>query len=94
MAAHIRLQHWQWRISRDDHDGQTAVGNISSEVFFPAGKITYPSKTGMVAYKSGITRRKVKRGKKIMRSLQMALSHKNYSLNVIIKVSTTTSAAI
>ncbi len=52
------------RIARDDHKGQTAVAQYILRSPFSAGKITYTSSSGMVVYKSKMTHRKIKGGKK------------------------------
>ena len=52
------------RITRDDQKGQTAVAQYILRSPFSAGKITYTKSSGMVVYKSKMTHRKIKGGKK------------------------------
>lgn len=52
------------RIARDDHKGQTAVAQYILRNPFSVSKIKYTAHTGMVIYKSKMTHRKIKGGKK------------------------------
>ncbi len=52
------------RIAKDDHKGQTNVAQYILRNPFSVGKITYNSNSGMVIYKSKMTHRKIKGGKK------------------------------